>query len=92
MSMFMRPPTLEALYIALLCIERVAIEHSGTGDLAGRLFAPAGVVELADTQDLGSCAFGRVGSSPTFRTGRFFIHPWRRRPAPERRESNSCSL
>ena len=25
---------------------------------------PAGVVELADTQDLGSCAFGREGSSP----------------------------
>ena len=30
---------------------------------------PAGVVKPADTQDLGSCAFGRVGSSPTFRTG-----------------------
>ena len=25
-------------------------------------------MKLADTQDLGSCAFGRVGSSPTFRT------------------------
>jgi hypothetical protein len=33
-----------------------------------RLGPPAGVVKLADTQDLGSCAFGRVGSSPTFRT------------------------
>src|SRR6218665_194933 len=28
----------------------------------------AGVVKLADTQDLGSCAFGRAGSSPAFRT------------------------
>ncbi len=26
------------------------------------------MVKSADTQDLGSCAFGRVGSSPTFRT------------------------
>jgi peroxiredoxin Q/BCP len=26
------------------------------------------VVELADTQDLGSCAFGREGSNPFFRT------------------------
>ena len=33
---------------------------------------PAGVVELVDTQDLGSCAFGREGSSPFFGTsGRF---------------------
>ncbi len=30
---------------------------------------PAGVVKLADTQDLGSCAFERAGSSPAFRTG-----------------------
>lgn len=29
---------------------------------------PAGVVELADTQDLGSCAFGRESSSLSFRT------------------------
>src|SRR5215213_7743022 len=28
----------------------------------------AGVVELADTQDLGSCAFGCEGSSPSFGT------------------------
>lgn len=27
----------------------------------------AGVVKLADTQDLGSCVARRVGSSPTFR-------------------------
>lgn len=27
----------------------------------------AGVMELADMQDLGSCAARRVGSSPTFR-------------------------
>lgn len=27
----------------------------------------AGMVELADTQDLGSCVARRVGSSPTFR-------------------------
>ncbi len=26
-------------------------------------------MELADMQDLGSCAVRRVGSSPTFRTG-----------------------
>ena len=29
---------------------------------------PAGVVELVDTQDLGSCAFGCEGSSPSFGT------------------------
>jgi hypothetical protein len=29
----------------------------------------AGVVELVDTQDLGSCAFGCEGSSPSFGTG-----------------------
>jgi hypothetical protein len=28
----------------------------------------AGVVELVDTQDLGSCAFGCEGSSPSFGT------------------------
>lgn len=28
----------------------------------------AGMVELVDTQDLGSCAARRVGSSPTTRT------------------------
>ena len=28
---------------------------------------PAGVMELADMQDLGSCAFGRVGSTPITR-------------------------
>ena len=28
----------------------------------------AGMVELVDTQDLGSCAAMRVGSSPTTRT------------------------
>lgn len=28
----------------------------------------ARVVKLADTQDLGSCAFGRGGSSPPLRT------------------------
>ena len=28
------------------------------------LASAAGVVKLADTQDLGSCAFGREGSSP----------------------------
>ena|GEM_PF-3506599 len=28
----------------------------------------APVAELADAQDLGSCVFGRVGSSPTWRT------------------------
>lgn len=33
------------------------------------LGALAGVVELADTQDLGSCAFERGGSNPPFRTG-----------------------
>ena len=32
------------------------------------LISCAGVVELADTQDLGSCAFERAGSSPAFRT------------------------
>lgn len=26
------------------------------------------MVKLADTQDLGSCAFGRGGSTPPFRT------------------------
>lgn len=30
----------------------------------------AEVVELVDTQDLGSCAFGREGSSPFFGTDR----------------------
>ncbi|VXB58662.1 exported hypothetical protein [Frigoribacterium sp. 9N] len=34
----------------------------------GTLGAAAGVVELADTQDLGSCAFEREGSSPFSRT------------------------
>ena len=37
--------------------------------------ARAGVVKLADTQDLGSCALGRVGSSPTFRTIGFWGTP-----------------
>ena len=35
----------------------------------------AGVVKSADTQDLGSCALGRVGSSPTFRTRSAFHRP-----------------
>ena len=42
--------------------------HSDPTARLDRLVAPAGVVKLADTQDLGSCASGRVGSSPTFRT------------------------
>ena len=42
-----------------------------------RLAAPAGVVKLADTQDLGSCAERRVGSSPTFRTHVPLIPPGR---------------
>lgn len=33
-----------------------------------RLIALAGVVKPVDTQDLGSCAFGRGGSTPPFRT------------------------
>ena len=33
----------------------------------------AGMVELVDTQDLGSCAVRRVGSSPTTRTMRSII-------------------
>ena len=33
----------------------------------------AGVVELVDTQDLGSCAFGCEGSSPSFGTGRRWL-------------------
>jgi hypothetical protein len=44
-----------------------------TGALAARPVdwgLRAGVVKLADTQDLGSCAFGRGGSSPPFRTKR----------------------
>jgi hypothetical protein len=31
-------------------------------------WSAAGVVELVDTQDLGSCAFGCEGSSPSFGT------------------------
>lgn len=35
---------------------------------SGRQIKYAGMVELVDTQDLGSCAVRRVGSSPTTRT------------------------
>jgi hypothetical protein len=36
--------------------------------LASQEINTAGVVELVYTQDLGSCAFGREGSSPSFGT------------------------
>jgi hypothetical protein len=35
----------------------------------------AGVVELVDTQDLGSCAFGCEGSSPSFGTALNLLAP-----------------
>lgn len=36
--------------------------------LLDKAHALAGVLKLVDKQDLGSCAFMRVGSSPTART------------------------
>ena len=37
---------------------------------AANVLEPAQVAELVDAQDLGSCAFGRGGSTPPFRTFR----------------------
>ncbi len=47
----------------------------GTGvtcNAASFSILPAAVTELADVQDLGSCAFGREGSSPSGRILIFF--------------------
>ena len=46
-----------------------------------RSAAPAGVAELVDAQDLGSCVLGRAGSSPASRTGRADA-PARKHEAP----------
>ena len=43
-------------------------EMGACGPLLDSFRQPAEVVELVDTQDLGSCAFGREGSSPFFGT------------------------
>ena len=43
---------------------------SARAELASGAINIAGVVELVDTQDLGSCAFGCEGSNPSFGTGR----------------------
>ena len=48
---------------------RVKIETLQTAGFPAVLYSEsAGMMELADMQDLGSCAVRRVGSSPTFRT------------------------
>jgi hypothetical protein len=50
----------------------------------------AGVVELVDTQDLGSCAFGCEGSSPSFGT----VFDWARviRPLAAGSHQAGCRL
>ena len=49
---------------------RAQSEENGAKPHSVHWRAPAGVVELADTQDLGSCVERRAGSSPAFRTKR----------------------
>jgi hypothetical protein len=44
------------------------VQHAGRSGT--NVSCQARVVKLADTQDLGSCAFGRGGSSPPLRTQR----------------------
>ena len=55
--------------IPLMITIRVGQRRTPWGRAGLTLTLAAGVVKLADTQDLGSCAFGREGSSPFFGTG-----------------------
>ena len=50
--------------IPLMITIRVGQRRTPWGRAGLTLTLAAGVVKLADTQDLGSCAFGREGSSP----------------------------
>ena len=54
--------------IPLMITTRVGQRRTPWGRAGPTLTLAAGVVKLADTQDLGSCAFGREGSSPFFGT------------------------
>lgn len=64
--------------LAVASIATVSSTILPRGEGGSRLAALAEVVKSADTQDLGSCAFGREGSSPSFRTRFMNAAGWER--------------
>ncbi len=55
-------------------MNNVSVTLDGTSREVVTLFCGSG--EMADTQVLGTCVFGRAGSSPASRTRFFGNHKW----------------